>query len=620
MQGFPREFVEAVREATDLVNLVGDYLSLRKAGKNFSGLCPFHSEKTPSFSVSPDRQLFYCFGCQAGGDVFDFIARKEGVEFPEAVTLLARRAGMQLPRQDEAASREHRAREEVLRALELAARFYASVLHRGREAAAAREYLAERGLNAETVAGFRLGFAPDSWDGLQKALVPRGIQVEVLVRAGLVQPRDRGQGFYDRFRGRIMFPISDQRGRVVGFGGRVLHSDPNAPKYLNSPETLVFNKSRLLFALAQARQAMREAGWAVMVEGYLDAISAHQSGIRNVVASLGTSLSEEQARLLRGYADEAVIAYDADAAGTRATFRGLEILRQHGLRVKVLSLPAGQDPDSFIREHGREEFLNLARAAKPLLVWRFDQAAAEHGTGDTASKIKVAEEMVPLLARVDNAVERDAQLREFARRLDISEESLRQEVKRFLDGIPTGEGSLENQGGRHRKLPGWYNNKQTVPKDTSSPPSALLPGFLKAEREVLAILLRYPSFVDGIRDRISPGDFLDPRHREVAETLLATAAAGEDSGGEGPVDGGILGDIPRGEVRSLVSGLLLEEDRFPDPGKTLDGCIKTMLRHKMKERREEIRAEIRENESTGKVTPVSLLRELDELNQRIHGL
>lgn len=608
MSVFPREFVAQVRERNDLVDLVSDYVSLRKSGKAYVGLCPFHTEKTPSFSVAPDKQVFYCFGCQSGGDVFDFLRMKEGLEFTEAVEVLARRAGLRVP---EAARDRHKNRErsEMLAALEAASRYFSFFLHRRPEGEKARNYLAKRGLSADVVREFELGFAPDSWDGLLKALKKHGFPEDTLLKAGLVVPREKGDGCFDRFRGRLMFPIKDAQGRTVGFGGRVL--DESLPKYTNSPETAVFNKRRVLYALPQARAAIRETSRAIVVEGYLDAISAHQAGIRNVVASLGTALSEEQARALSRYAGEVLIAYDADTAGTKATLRGLEVFSSLPATVRVISLPEGTDPDKFLKTRGRKAFEDLIAGARPLMVYRFDLVMAKYGTEGVQGKVKIVEEVAPLLAGLQNAVERDEYIREFAARLGVTEDSLRTEVRRYGR-------FLEDEGKRHKKLPGRHNSRQPAHQSVEFTVRGISPGLLRAERDLLEVILRNPGLAGRVIE-IEPGVteetfFTVPVHRTLARTLFKLAR--EKRLGEIQ---SVIETVDNPQLRGLVSRLVIGEDRFPKPERTIDECIDTIKKHRMKKRIEEIQAEIEVSEARGEDIPRDLLRERHALVQKIHG-
>jgi len=351
---YPEQIIEEVRLRNDIVEVVSGYVKLEKKGRSYWGLCPFHNEKTPSFSVEPNKQFFYCFGCNKGGSVIHFIMNIENLEFVEALKFLADRAGIALPETEDPQEREKAEQRKVI--LEInrqAARFYFRSLA-GKDGLKAQNYLKKRGLLAKTIKQFGLGYAPAEWDGLTRELLKQHFPADLLIKSGLSIRAKSGE-LVDRFRDRIMFPIFDIRGNIVGFGGRVL--DGSMPKYMNSPDTPVYNKSRELYGLNYAR--MSPSKRLLIVEGYMDVISLHQAGIDFAVASLGTALTRMQAWILKKYSEEVIIAYDSDSAGQAATMRGLDILEETGCNVKVLILPEGKDPDEYIRIHGPDKFKNL---------------------------------------------------------------------------------------------------------------------------------------------------------------------------------------------------------------------------------------------------------------------
>jgi len=351
---YPPEIIDRVREATDIVTVISEHVRLKKVGRAMKGLCPFHQEKTPSFHVNPDRQIFKCFGCGAGGDVYRFLMDAEKMSFPEAIQLLAGKAGIPLPRAGWGPSEE----QSVFPVLEWAASFYQAELA-GRTGGPAREYLVKRGFSPETVTKFGLGWAPPGWDGLLKAADRRFSQA-LLARAGLIIENERG-GFYDRFRSRVIVPIRTPLGRTVGFGARTLGSEE--PKYVNSSETEVFQKGKLLYGLPEAKEFLKNAEEAIVVEGYMDAMALSQGGIGNVVASCGTAFTENQAALLRRYVERAVLLFDGDAAGIRAAWKSAGTFLAAGLTVRIVALPSGHDPDSFVREKGADELMTVIAEA-----------------------------------------------------------------------------------------------------------------------------------------------------------------------------------------------------------------------------------------------------------------
>ncbi|MCK5734206.1 MAG: DNA primase, partial [Candidatus Latescibacteria bacterium] len=370
MARIPEEVIEDIRAQINIADVVSDYVALKKKGQNYFGLCPFHVEKTPSFSVNVEKQIFHCFGCGAGGNVFTFLRDVEKISFVEAVRLVAQKAGVPLP-EERSGTRSGEVSDELYRANELAQKYFQHLLWKDASGEKVRTYLAERDLSEETAKRFGLGVALPNWDGLLKVGAKRALGGETLQKAGLVVPRTGG-GFYDRFRDRLMFPITNIGGRTVAFGARTL--DPEGhPKYLNSPETPIYRKGHILYGLSEAKDAIRKTGQVLIVEGYTDLLRLMQSGIEHVVASSGTAFTPEQAKLLSRYGDRVVLVYDADQAGSAAALRGIDILLAADLDVRVISLPEGHDPDSFVREEGPDRFLNLLQDAQPILDYKLSQ-------------------------------------------------------------------------------------------------------------------------------------------------------------------------------------------------------------------------------------------------------
>jgi len=422
--------VDQVRAAADIVKIVGDYVKLRKAGANFVGLCPFHQEKTPSFAVHPVKQIFHCFGCGVGGDVFKFVMLIDSLSFPEALRRVAEKVGVRLAERDFDDVSDANARERVtlLKIHEAAVKFYAAQLGATAEGRAARAYLADRGLSDEVVGKFRLGYAPSDGQGLTRALLDTQFAAEALERSGLVLRDAEGRRHFDRFRRRIIFPIANESGKVVAFGGRALGDDQ--PKYLNSPETPIYAKSRLLYHLDRAGSAIRRLDYAILVEGYMDCIAVASAGIENVVASCGTSLTESQIRLLSRFSRRVVVNYDPDSAGTAATERSLTLLLEEGFEAKVLALPGGLDPDSFIRRQGVAAYRELLGAAPTYLDYLTERAAARHDLSRPEGKIAAANSVMGYLARVPNPLLRSELANRLAERLRVDDRLLRDELKR----------------------------------------------------------------------------------------------------------------------------------------------------------------------------------------------
>jgi DNA primase len=427
----PHGFADEVRTQSDIVRVVSDYVTLKKRGANYLARCPFHSEKTPSFTVHPGKGIFKCFGCGAGGTVFDFIMRIDGCSFQEAVKIVAEKSGIPIPAVSESEDYKKLAeeRETILRLNQWAAEFFESQLNDPLEGAPAREYVERRGISQETVERFRLGWAPDHWEALISHLRNRGAGTDELNLSGLAVLKEAG-GLRDRFRGRLMFPICDSQGRVVAFGGRVI--GPGEPKYLNSPETPVYTKGRNLFGLSLSKNEIRGAGFAILVEGYLDCMIPFQEGIRNIVASLGTALTDGQVKLLRRYMDQPqiVVNFDPDSAGQTAAMRSIDVLLTEGFKVNILRMPTQQDPDEFVREHGSREFASLLKTSQPYMDYVIDTAVATHDTSRPTGKVEAINAILPHLARMRDKVVRADYAEQIADRLKVDSRVVREELKR----------------------------------------------------------------------------------------------------------------------------------------------------------------------------------------------
>ena len=419
------ELIEEIRINNDIVDVVSEYVRLDKRGKNYFGLCPFHREKTPSFSVESGKQIFYCFGCGKGGNVFQFISLAEKLDYIEAVRLLADRVKILLPENDDSEQAEKaRLKQIVMNINLLAAKYYNDVLN-SKQGEAAAAYLQRREISENTARKFGLGYSTEDWDSLYQHLRSKGIEEEQMLQSGLIMQGSKGK-LYDRFKARLMFPIFDVRGNVIGFGGRVM--DNTLPKYVNSPETVVYTKGKHLYALNFAKNA--ESKKLVVVEGYMDVISLHQSGIGYAVASLGTALTESQGRILKKYAEEIVISYDADIAGQAATQRGLDLLNDMGCNVKVLTVPDGKDPDEYVRKNGPDGFSKLIISALSLVEYKIKALRAEQDLSTTDGKIAFLNKVAAVLSKVENVMEREMYIKKLSREYEISEEAIFSEVLR----------------------------------------------------------------------------------------------------------------------------------------------------------------------------------------------
>lgn len=429
-----REFVDRVRSAADVSKLVGEYVHLRKSGRRLAGLCPFHAEKTPSFYVDEQKQLFHCFGCGAGGDVFKFLMLHEKLDFREALEMLAERNGIEIPRVRQAAGPKG-LKDRLYEANAAAAAYFRAALAHESQGRQGREYLARRGLRRETVDRLGIGYAPRGWDGLKGHLLARGFSPQELSASGLVVPKSDGDGSYDRFRERVIFPIVSASGKVVGFGGRTIVEPGESrtePKYMNSPETPIYSKSDTLYGLYPARDALRTQKFAVLVEGYLDFASLYEAGIENVVASLGTAFTEGHAKLLARYVDCVIVNYDADAAGRSAALRSLAPLVAKGLKVKVLRLPLGEDPDLFVRRIGREAYLGRLDAAPEYMDYVIDDAVSGRDVTSPRSKVIALNQILPHLAAIESPLERVRYIPILADRLGVEDALILGEVTKAV--------------------------------------------------------------------------------------------------------------------------------------------------------------------------------------------
>jgi len=446
------QLIEAVREHSDLVSLVSEYLSLKKTGQNYTGLCPFHQERTPSFSVNPLKQFFHCFGCGAGGDVFHFLEKIEGLNFSEALGRLAERGGIPLPSPERGPERSES--DEIYRLNEAAASFFHKNLLEGSKGACARSYLKGRGVTIDAIREFSIGYALPDWDHFFK-MGRKRFPVDLIEKSGLVsrrkEERTEGSGCYDRFRNRIVFPIHTMQGRVVGFGGRVL--DESLPKYLNTPETAVFTKGKQLYGLHKVKRTGGDP--LIVVEGYLDVVSASQFGIPNVVATLGTALTEDHIRLIRRVGEAVVLVFDGDKAGIRAALRAIPLLLDQPLSATIVSLPAGKDPDTFLREEGHLAFLDKIQKGKSLVEFSIDQMILRFPENAISAKMKVIEAVLPLIEKLSSPVKKGHFLKTLSESLELREEDVRAEALRLSRKAPGGslKGRAVTPVKKNRRIP-----------------------------------------------------------------------------------------------------------------------------------------------------------------------
>jgi DNA primase len=541
----PPEKIDEIRLSSDIVTVISGFVALKKRGKNFLGLCPFHQEKTPSFTVSAEKQMYHCFGCGKGGNVFTFLMETEKISFIEAVRTLAEKAGIVLPQYQSGGGEEDEKpnlQEELYNICRAAAVHFRENMFETVEGKMALEYFKHRGFSEETIKKFGLGYSMNGWDVFVQYMKSQEVPMERLEQAGLARKRDDGSN-YDYFRGRAMFPIFSRTGRVVGFGARKIREDDAVSgKYINSPETPVYSKSRILYGLFQSKEEIREKEYAVLVEGYADLISMYQAGIRNVVASSGTALTKDQIKLVRDYAKKIVITYDADSAGSKAALRGVDLIIEEGLEVRVVELPEGHDPDTFVREKGAKAFQELIDNSISFIDYvanTFEQAGKLETPEGQAETVRA---LVQIIAKINDELKRDFYIKQIAERYKLTEPTLYRELKKYL---PQSGAQAYRQGAR--ALP----DSQIVPVVNHQ--LADMPREIPiAERDLIHAML--DGGLDVVRmvyDLVSPEEFSHPHSRLMAEMLFHQLMEGI------PIDASALIDqIEDERLRSTIADIV----------------------------------------------------------------
>lgn len=587
------EIKSRIRDRVDITDVVGQHVSLRRAGQNLMGLCPFHQDKSPSFSVSPSKQMFYCFGCKAGGDVFAFLTRMTGATFPEVLRELGDKVGISI--EESPAERGQRGQAHRIEEMNQAAMlWFQSNLRDPQIGATAREYLVGRGIQQPTVEAFRIGVSSSDWDGLCKFLIRKGCSASDGVSAGLITARPNGDGYYDKFRGRLMFTITDLRKRVVGFGGRVLGDC--MPKYLNSPDTPLFKKGQTLFAFDQAREAIVRTKTVIVVEGYFDAIALHQAGLTHTVATLGTALTAEHVQVLRRFAERVVLLFDPDAAGVRAALRGLDLFVNSGLSVKVVTLPAGEDPDTFVRKTGADGFAQLEAVAPSLLDYALNHTINQADPGSLESRIRSVDEVLRILQKSEHPIERQERMRVVAERLRISE-------ARLIERYP----ALSAQ-----------------PKSGASPPrvhpaqgislTTLFKG-LPEERDLLILLLQGKLSAADVR-RLKPESFTLASGRKLVELALAHL----DPDGRISLRAVLDEAIEDADCSAIATELSMREDYFDDVPAHAQACLDNLDRKRTEQALRDLIERLKTAEREGRVDEVGNLNVLiNEVRMRKAG-
>lgn len=567
----PDEIIQKIKDSNDIVDIVSEKVKLKRAGRYYTGLCPFHSEKSPSFTVTQDKQIYKCFGCGESGNVVTFVMKTKNLGFVEALKLLAERANIVIETDNPKALREKDANEKLYKINTDAAKFFFSKLQTNKSA---MSYFIGRGISEKTVKRFGLGFAPSSWNELIKFLKIKGYTELDMLNAGLMI-KSQKEALYDRFRNRVMFPIFDVRGKVIGFGGRVL--DDSKPKYLNSPETPVFKKGTNLYGLNFAIRDLKDK-MLIIVEGYMDCISLHQYGITNVIASLGTALTPQQAKLLKRYADKIIISYDADLAGQNATLRGMEILRNEGFDIRVLTVPQGKDPDEYIRSNGREAFLKLIDGALPLIDYRIKKAKEGIDLNRPEVRAEYAKDAVMIVSDL-NPLQKDIYIKKISEETGIKEEAIYQLIKE----------EEQKNSSKSENLNIVDNIGQKLYVD---------PVYLKAERSILKLIHENRDVFNYFIERYNEEEFVIDSHKKIYN-LISDNIEFDVNEREKHIE------LRCDDIDSSKEWInIIELDLFNenvDYIRFMEDCIKEIKKFRLEEAKQDVIRKIKEHETNGQL-------------------
>ncbi len=586
----PQDIIDQILDRNDIVEVISSYIPLKRAGRNFKANCPFHHEKTPSFVVSLDKQIYHCFGCSVGGNVVDFVMRQERVDFPEAARILASRANIIIPVSSTANPEATSLKEMVYKTNETAAAFFhEALIHPTAEIGHVVRYLKDRSVTADIVKKFKIGFAHDKWDSLMNHLRSKNISLNVMEKAGLIVPRETQEGFYDRFRDRITFPIFDVKGRGIGFGARTMKD--GSAKYINSPETVVYTKGHHLYGFNITKEAVRERDFVIVVEGYMDFIIPYQAGAENIVASLGTALTVEQIRLLKRYTQNVVMLFDADAAGENAMVRSLDLLIEEGMNVKVASLAAGEDPDSYVRKFGAEEFHKRVQESLSLFDYKMKVLTGKYSHKTVEGKTKISHEMLLTINRFPNAVMKYGYIKQLASMLSIQEEALLLELQKM----------------------GKTASRESNRADSTTTVAAMVKNTANnAERSLLKLIFDDEAFISVIKEDLSLSDFQD----DAVKDILSHVFSLREEGKEVKVRM-LMNHFESEAVHQLISTLATEEDVPSDKEKIYRDCVNRIKSNRMKQMRQGLLVSIKEAETSGNENQLEELKQ--QFNQLIKG-
>lgn len=590
MPRYSDELIDEIRQTNDIVDVISQYVHLKRSGRNFFGLCPFHNEKSPSFSVSPDKQIFHCFGCGVGGNVFTFLTKIEGINFIEAVQTLAERANIQLPTLENSAdSVKEELKAKVYKVNEFTANFYHENLYKP-ESKIAQEYIKKRKLSNETLKDFQIGFS-GKFDELYKTLKKEGFEEKEILESGLVNKSDNGK-YIDRYRNRLMFPICDVRGRVIAFGGRVL--DDSKPKYINSPENIVYSKGRNLFGLNVAKKS--DIKKILIVEGYMDVISLHQRDIKNVVASLGTALTQQQGWLLRKSSEQIILSFDSDEAGITAKLRALDILQNMGCDIRVLQMEGAKDPDEYVIKYGNARFQSLIEKSLSVIEFKVKVLKKDLDLNNTNDKIKFLNEIAKLISKVDNTIEREVYLDKISKSYNISKEAIYAEVNKLSYANSKGEKTLEKS--------------RPIIKHEKKHKSEVSEAVKRRENTILSILLNGNlNLFQIIKENIKPEDFRDEINQEIAKKLYEEFEKGNSN------INGILDNLDE-EKQNHITKIMADDYEIVDFEKAIDDIMQSYEKEKLNERKFSILEQMESDEITQENKDI-LEKELSEIIIRL---
>jgi DNA primase len=576
MARIPEHLIDRVRESVDIVEIISRYVSLKKHGKNFVAKCPFHTEKTPSFTVSSEKQIFYCFGCRVGGNVYNFLMQYEKISFFEAVQFLADSVGIEIPKYEKITEKESNEYDKEFRTNQFAADFYFNLLKKHINIIS--PYLKQRNISNDTINQLKIGYVPDVWDALYKEIQSKNLGLKIFLKVGLILQSEKDPARkYDRFRNRLIFPIHNLSGKVIAFGGRSLTTDPNSPKYLNSPESLTYKKSETLYGLFYAKEWIRKEESVIFVEGYMDYIQLYQYGIKNVVATSGTALTEEHAKLIQRYTTNVFLCYDSDTAGIQAALRGGQILFQHNLNAKIINLPQGDDPDSFIQKQGASAFYALLDQAQDYFRYRINKSLELTNGSDIESKTIQVNQLLDSLALLPNPLKRHFYLNSLSAQFKLSEEVLTNELQKKRKFIPKGERTL----------------KEAAEKSTDTPYLvSVLMGAWSAEKDLINLLLTGSNEIKSLIFKYLQSD--DFQNEEFKNIFLKIKNSAEKPPDE--LLHIILSHTENEQIIGLITGNFFEE--IKNPIRYLQDCIEKIKLARYRTELDKLRLDLKQLQNT----------------------